>query len=169
MATLIARSYDVVMMTTTTDGWHLSRSALQALGDRLRATVQGETPAWATSYRGGDFPRWAYTADTVGIAADAETGALEALLVVRGRDPFLGADAWPGGFVEQRSDADARAAVLRELREETVAGGVRYLEALDTYDGVTERQFQIMNCTKRRAQIIDRIYLHIQAPGRPQR
>jgi hypothetical protein len=79
----------------------------------------------------------------VGLAVNQDAGELRALLIERAREPFAGAAAWPGGFVEQRSDATGREAARRELREEVGQGEIRYLETLDTYDemGRDPRQF----------------------------
>lgn len=62
------------------------------------------------------YPRPAYTADTVLVADDAE-GQMRILLIKRGGEPFKGAWALPGGFVNdgERSVEAAR----RELEEET--------------------------------------------------
>ena len=59
-------------------------------------------------------------------------GALNVLLVRRGDDPYKGAWALPGGFVQP--DEDALTAAQRELQEETniEVGGV-HLEQLKTY------------------------------------
>jgi 8-oxo-dGTP diphosphatase len=59
-------------------------------------------------------------------------GALSVLLVERGAEPFRGAWALPGGFVEP--DEDAEQAAWRELREETgVERFAGHLEQLRTY------------------------------------
>jgi 8-oxo-dGTP diphosphatase len=59
-------------------------------------------------------------------------GKLSVLLVERGAEPFLGAWALPGGFVEPDEDLDA--APARELAEETgVESFSGYLEQLRTY------------------------------------
>lgn len=59
-------------------------------------------------------------------------GALAVLLVERGEEPFAGAWALPGGFVEP--DEDAEQAAWRELAEETgVARFDGHLEQLRTY------------------------------------
>jgi hypothetical protein len=111
--------------------------AARAVAPKMRA------PAWAFTYRAGDYPPWGYTVDVVGLAVNPAAGELRALLIERAREPFAGHAAWPGGFVEQRDDADARGAALRELHEEVGPRVVRYLETLDTYDtsGRDPRQF----------------------------
>lgn len=62
-----------------------------------------------------DYPRPAVTVDVVAFAIRA--GALCVLLIRRGRDPFAGLLAMPGGFLEM--DESPEAGALRELREET--------------------------------------------------
>ncbi len=59
-------------------------------------------------------------------------GALAVLLIERGDDPFAGAWALPGGFVQP--DEDAETAAWRELHEETgVEQFAGHLEQLKTY------------------------------------
>lgn len=62
------------------------------------------------------YPRPAYTADTV-LVADNGEGGLSVLLIKRGCEPFKGAWALPGGFVNE-GECSIEAA-RRELAEET--------------------------------------------------
>ena len=62
-----------------------------------------------------DYPRAAVTADAVIIAGHPDSWQI--LLIERGRDPFKGKWALPGGFVDMDEDLDASA--QRELEEET--------------------------------------------------
>jgi 8-oxo-dGTP diphosphatase len=61
------------------------------------------------------YPRLALTVDVVVIHAEGERRSV--LLIQRGRAPFAGSWALPGGFVEPGERL--LAAALRELREET--------------------------------------------------
>ena len=61
------------------------------------------------------YPRPALTVDVALLSA--RPSGLAVLLIRRGRDPFAGSWALPGGFVDQ--DEDLPAAALRELTEET--------------------------------------------------
>jgi 8-oxo-dGTP diphosphatase len=74
------------------------------------------------------FPRYAVTADVV--IFSLQEGILKVLLIRRGRAPFAGKWALPGGFVEP--DESLEGAACRELEEET---GVRdvYIEQLYTF------------------------------------
>ncbi len=106
-------------------------------------------PEWARRYRAGDFPPYAYAVDLAGFAVTPAEGRLEAMVVVRAREPYAGYDAWPGGFVDWATDADSEAAALREFGEETgqrpLPGrpAVEYMEKLNVYDanGRDPRQF----------------------------
>ncbi|HEY9228717.1 MAG TPA: NUDIX domain-containing protein, partial [Gemmatimonadaceae bacterium] len=105
--------------------------------------ARDQVPTWAQSYRAGDFPPYAYTADLLELAVDLESGSLHGLLVERGEAPYMHHMAWPGGFVDW-TDQDAREAGLREVSEETGhAARPRFFETLDTYDenGRDPRQF----------------------------
>lgn len=62
-----------------------------------------------------DYPHPAVTVDTVLFYQDGDS--IEVLLIKRGRDPFKGAWAFPGGFVEP--DESLERAAARELQEET--------------------------------------------------
>jgi hypothetical protein len=106
--------------------------------------VDEQVPEWAVRYNAGDYPLQAVTGDAVALALDCGAGecTLRALLVERGRDPFGGLDAWPGGFMDWK-DADTREAAIRELREETGVEPPEFVEALGSYSGTGRdpRQF----------------------------
>ena len=88
-----------------------------------------------TSDGGGDYnPRdYPAVAVTVDVALFAiRDDELHILLIQRGVEPFAGAWALPGGFIQAGEDLDAAAA--RELAEETgVTEDAIYLEQLRTY------------------------------------
>jgi 8-oxo-dGTP diphosphatase len=86
----------------------------------------------ASKYDSSKYPAFAVTVDTV--FTTVRNGQLCVLLVQRGREPFEGSWALPGGFVEPNENADQ--AVARELLEETgvdVTANTVYLEQLKTY------------------------------------
>jgi 8-oxo-dGTP diphosphatase len=62
-----------------------------------------------------EYPRPSVTVDTVAFAIDRST--LRVLMVRRGRPPFEGRWALPGGFIDMEEDAEP--AARRELCEET--------------------------------------------------
>ncbi|MFP5263513.1 MAG: NUDIX domain-containing protein [Blastocatellia bacterium] len=68
-----------------------------------------------------EHPRPAVTVDIVLFRREA--GRVEVLLIKRGRDPFKGRWAFPGGFVDE--DESLEDAAARELREETGLENVR--------------------------------------------
>lgn len=75
-----------------------------------------------------EYPRPAVTADVVVLAPRSE--GLSVLLVKRGGEPFRGAWALPGGYVNPNERLER--AALRELSEETGLTGVR-LEELGAF------------------------------------
>lgn len=75
-----------------------------------------------------DYPIFAVTADVVLFAGAGDRRSV--LVIRRGRDPYAGALALPGGFVD--IDEDLSAAAHRELTEETGVAGVE-LRQLGTY------------------------------------
>lgn len=96
-----------------------------------------------------EHPRMAVTVDVALFAAD---GAPDILLIQRGKEPFAGKWALPGGFVDM--DERAADAAARELAEEAGVEGVRlafldYFDAIDrdprgrtlslTFEGVTRK------------------------------
>ena len=77
-----------------------------------------------------EYERPALTADCVIFGLDLGEEKLNILLIERDREPFAGAWAIPGGFVQP--DESPAAAALRELREETGIVNV-FLEQLYTF------------------------------------
>ena len=75
-----------------------------------------------------DWPRPMVTVDAVVFSPSG--GRMQVLLINRGRDPFKGKWAVPGGFVEM--DEELEDAVVRELQEETGLTGV-HLEQMRTF------------------------------------
>lgn len=100
-------------------------------------------PAWALTYDTGEHPPFAYTADVLALGLEADPRSLDVLVIERGREPFEGRVAVPGGFVSWEGDETARDAALRELVEETGVRSPDHIEVLDTYDanGRDPRQF----------------------------
>ena len=88
----------------------------------------------APGYDPRAFPPMAVTVDVVLFTIVDE--ALQLLLIERGVEPFFGAWALPGGFV-QPEDETLDQAAARELAEETDVGpGTAYLEQLGSYGAV---------------------------------
>jgi len=75
-----------------------------------------------------DWPRPMVTVDAVVFSLSG--GRTQVLLINRGREPFKGKWAVPGGFVEM--DEELEDAVARELAEETGLTGV-HLEQMHTF------------------------------------
>src|ERR1700753_1936678 len=87
-------------------------------------------PAVLAASRAGDFSAMALTVDLAVFPIRA--GLLSVLLVQRGRHPYRGFWALPGGFVQVSESADE--AARRELAEEPGARTFRgHLEQLRTY------------------------------------
>jgi 8-oxo-dGTP diphosphatase len=79
-----------------------------------------------------DHPRPAVSVDVVLFAHDGTT--LQTLLIERGREPYAGSWAFPGGFLEV--DEEIEAAARRELHEETGVSELAYLAPLGAFGGV---------------------------------
>lgn len=78
-----------------------------------------------------DFPRPAVSADCVVFGFDGED--MYVLLIERGKDPYKGKWAFPGGFMNM--DETAGQCAIRELAEETGVDGL-YLEQLGAFSDV---------------------------------
>lgn len=78
------------------------------------------------------YPRPALTVDAIIYVKDSERFSL--LLIKRGREPFLGQWALPGGFVEM--DELLEESCLRELKEETglQLSNIRQYKVFDAID-----------------------------------
>ncbi|MCR9012076.1 NUDIX hydrolase [Gabonibacter chumensis] len=77
------------------------------------------------------YPRPAVTTDCVVFGFDGEK--LNVLLIQRGNEPFKGAWAFPGGFLNM--DETAETGALRELEEETGMKGI-FVEQFHTFSAV---------------------------------
>jgi 8-oxo-dGTP diphosphatase len=78
-----------------------------------------------------EYPRPAVTVDAA-IFRKKDTG-WQILLIQRGKEPFFGMWALPGGFVDM--DENLEEAVERELKEETGLAGID-LEQLHTFSAI---------------------------------
>ena len=76
-----------------------------------------EDQEFVKTYDDSKYAKPSVTADMVIFARGSEAEHLEVLLIQRGRPPFRGQYALPGGFVNQDESVDDAAA--RELKEET--------------------------------------------------
>ena len=76
-----------------------------------------------------DYPRPAVTVDIALLRQ--ESGRVEVLLIERGREPFKGRWALPGGFVDKDESLDC--AARRELEEETGITGVDTLTQVGAF------------------------------------
>jgi 8-oxo-dGTP diphosphatase len=79
-----------------------------------------------------EYPRPAVSVDVVLFGHDGSTR--KTLLIERGKEPFEGRWAFPGGFLE--IDEEIEAAARRELVEETGIAAVAYLARLGVFGGV---------------------------------
>lgn len=79
------------------------------------------------------YPRPAVTADCV-IFGITDDGERRLLLVQRGRDPFAGMWAFPGGFLEENETLEQCA--RRELKEETGLDSPVRFEELKSFSAV---------------------------------
>lgn len=107
---------------------------------RLRATSQACARRWWCEKEGGKriearavgnmsqayayaYPRPSVTVDVAVLAKEAREKQAKLLLIKRKREPYQGAWALPGGFVDEMEPLED--AAKRELQEETSLGGDR--------------------------------------------
>ena len=76
-----------------------------------------EDQEFVKTYDDSKYAKPSVTADMVIFARGSEAEHLEVLLIQRGRPPFRGQYALPGGFVNPDESVDD--AAVRELKEET--------------------------------------------------
>ena len=88
------------------------------------------------------YPHMAVTVDAVVFKRDPDS----VLLIKRGKAPFAGAWALPGGFVDMTESCEA--AVRRELAEETGLEGVelRFLHYFDAVDRDPRERTLALSC-----------------------
>ena len=125
----IKAGYEVNVLSEYTVAVGDKESALQEM-EKAGAHVVRENAQAPEGYDPYAYVPFALTVDMA--IFSIRDGALNVLLVRRGDDPYKGAWALPGGFVQP--DEDALTAAQRELQEETniEVGGV-HLEQLKTY------------------------------------
>jgi 8-oxo-dGTP diphosphatase len=102
------------------------------MGSRPRPARDRDRPDPAKPYC-YEYPRPALTVDVAVFGFDGET--LRVLLIRRKAEPFAGAWALPGGFVD--IDEEVPHAAARELREETGLERVEYLSELGVFGAVS--------------------------------
>ncbi len=73
---------------------------------------------------GETYRKPALTVDGVVLVRETESDGFRVLLIERGREPFRGSFALPGGFVDYGEDVDH--AIGREVAEETGLSGVAF-------------------------------------------
>lgn len=125
----IKAGYEVNVLSEYTVAVGDKESALQEM-EKAGVNVVRENAQAPEGYDPYAYEPFALTVDMA--IFSIRDGALNVLLVRRGDDPYKGAWALPGGFVQP--DEDALTAAQRELQEETniEVGGV-HLEQLKTY------------------------------------
>lgn len=116
------------------------RRRLTELLHSLRSSAPAQQPRRPTDAQGYAVP--ALTVDAAVLRGPRES--LEILLVTRGREPFCGELAFPGGFVEYGESPEH--AVLRELHEECGLRGLG-VPKLVAVRGDPERDPRKHTCT----------------------